>query len=126
MTAIDILSQHPSQVEALLGEIRPAETGLIPEHPLDRCHDLYFLNTAEHFAAIVAAQVSKDLLIPAATPYLGVGGDHRLIEIFESAHTVVLAVFSAPQNSEIIAKHIYPYFEALFKAGVPLSMLYRH
>ncbi|MCJ1467099.1 hypothetical protein MMC07_005721 [Pseudocyphellaria aurata] len=115
LTAIDILSQHPSQAEAFLREIRPAETGLIPEHPLDRCHDLYFLNTAEHFPAVVAAQVSEDLLIPAATPYLGVGGDHRLIEIFEAAHSMVLAVFSVPQNSGIIAKHIYPYFDALFK-----------
>lgn len=125
LTAIDILSQYPIQAEAFLREIRPAENGLTPEHPLDRCHDLYFLNTAEHFPTTLTARVSEDLLISAATPYLGVGSDHRLIELFEAAHSVMLAVFSAPQNSEIVAKHIHPYFDALFKVCVLFSVLYR-
>lgn len=123
LTAIDILSQYPTQAEAFLREIRPAESGLIPEHPLDRCHDLFFLNTAEHFPTRLTAQVCEDLLIAAATPYLGVGSDHRLIEIFEAAHSVVLAVFSAPHSSEIVAKHIHPYFDALLKVCIPLSVL---
>lgn len=126
LTAIDILSQHPIQADKFLREIRPTETGLIPEHPLDRCHDLYFLNTAEHFPAMLAAQVNEDLLISAATPYLGVGSDHRLIEIFEAAHSVMLAVFSVPQNSEIVARHIHPYFDALLKVCVLFSAVYRH
>lgn len=125
LTAIDILSQHPIQAEEFLCELRPTETRLIPEHPLDRCHDLYFLNTAEHFPAMLTAQVSEDLLISAATPYLGVGGDHRLIEIFEAAHSVMLAVFSVPRNAEIVAKHIHPYFDSLLQVRVLLSVLFR-
>lgn len=125
LTAIDILSQYPTQAEAFLREIRPAESGLIPEHPLDRCHDLFFLNTAEHFPTRLTAQACEDL-ITAATPYLGVGSDHRLIEIFEAAHSVVLAVFSVSHNSGIVAKHIHPYFDALLKVCVPFSVLYRH
>lgn len=126
LTAIDMLSQYPVEAEAFLREIRPAETELTPEHPLDRCHDLYFLNTAEHFPRILTAQVNEDLLITAAMPYLGVGSDHRLIEIFEAAHSVVLAVFSVPQNLAILAKHVYPYFDALFKVWVLSSVLHKH
>ncbi len=117
LAAIDILSQHPIQAEAFLQEVRPTETGRIPEHPLDRCYDLYFLNTAEHFALVLTPRVNEDLLITAATPYLGVGSDQRLIEIFEAAHSVMLAVFSAPQNAEIVATHIYTYVDALFNVS---------
>lgn len=120
LTAIDILSQYPIQAEAFLREIRPAESEIIPEHPLDRCHDLFFLNTAEHFPTRLTAQVCEDL-ITAATPYLGIGSDHRLIEIFEAAHSVVLAVFSVPHNSGIVAKHIHPYFDSLLKVCVPFQ-----
>ncbi len=89
--------------------------GAIPQHPLDRCLDLYFLNTAEHFTTVFGPKLNEELLIPAATPYLGIGGDQRLLEIFESAHSVMLAVLSAPQNSDILAKHIHLYIDVLFK-----------
>ena len=91
------------------------EIGHIAQHPLDRCHDLYFLNTSEHFPLLLSHQTNEHLLIEAATPYLGLGGDKRLVEIFEAAHSVMLAVFAAPQNTEITIRHIYPYLETLFK-----------
>lgn len=94
--------------------MRSAKVGLIPKHPLDRCHDLYFLNTLEHFPSVLTTNVNEELLIGAATPYLGIGGDQRLIEIFEAAHSVMLGVFSAPQNSELVSRHIYNYVNALF------------
>ena len=118
LAAMDILLQYPIQAEAFLHEIRPAETGFIAEHPLDRCLDLYYLNTAENFSLILTPQSNEDLLITTATPYLGVGGDDRLIEVFEAAHSVVFAVFSAPQNSEVVVKHINSYVTTLFKVGV--------
>lgn len=122
-TAMDILVQHPIQAEAFLQEIRPVKTGLIPEHPLDRCLDLYYLNTAENFSLILTPQANEDLLITAATPYLIVGSDDRLMDIFEAAHSVLLAVFSAPQNSEIVAKHIDSYVNILIKVSVLLIFL---
>lgn len=115
LTAIDVLSQYPDQVEAFLQEIRPAEVSTIGQHPLDRCHDLYFLNTAEHFPLVLSPEANERLLISVAMPYLGVGSDQRLIEIFEAAHSVVLAVFSAPQNSGLVAKHLHSYVNALFQ-----------
>ncbi|KAF6234658.1 hypothetical protein HO173_007284 [Letharia columbiana] len=115
LTAIDILSQFPVQAEAFLRAIRPPSAGSIPQHPLDRCLDLYFLNTAEHFTTVLSPELNEELLIGAATPYLGLGSDQRLFEIFESAHSVMLAVLSASQNSDLLAKHIHPYVDVLFR-----------
>lgn len=124
LAAIDILSQYPIQAEAFLREIRAADTGLIPDHPLDRCRDLYFLNTAEHFAIILPPQANQDLLISAAIPYLGVGKDQRLMEIFEAAHSLMLMVFSVG-NAELVADNIYSYVDALFKVCL-YSLWIRH
>lgn len=117
LTAIDILSQYPIQAEAFLRDIRPTEADHIPQHPLDRCLDLYFLNTAENFTLVLTSRVNEELLIGAATPYLGVGGDQRLLEIFEAAHSNVLAVLASPHSSDLIAKYIYSYVDTLFKVS---------
>jgi len=117
LAALDILSQYPAQAEAFLRDIQPTETGQIPQHPLDRCLDLYFLNTAEHMTLILSPQVNEELLIVAATPYLGVGGDQRLLEIFEAAHSTVLAVLAAPRNADLVARYIHTYVDVLFKVG---------
>ena len=115
LAAIDILAKYPVEAESFLHEIRPAEIGCIPQHPLERCYDLYFLNTSEHFPLVMSMQVNEELLVKAATPYLGLGGDQRLIELFEAAHSVMLAVFSAPQNTDLTIRHIHPYFGVLFE-----------
>ena len=118
LTAIDVLSAYPIQAEAFLREIQPAEIGRIPQHPLERCYDLYFLNTSEHFPLTLSMQTNEDLLVKAATPYLGLGGDPRLVEAFEAAHSVMLAVFSAPQNTDLTIRHLRPYFDALFQVRI--------
>lgn len=123
LTAIDILHSYPLQAEAFLREVRPAELGRLPAHPLDRCHDLYFLNIAEHFTLVASPQTNEDLLIAAAVPYLSAGNDPRLLEIFEAAHSVMLAVLATPRNTELSAKHIPFYIEALFKVRFALRAI---
>ncbi|MCJ1230611.1 hypothetical protein MMC12_007285 [Toensbergia leucococca] len=59
--------------------------------------------------------MNEELLIGAATPYLGIGGDQRLREIFEAAHTVMLAVLAAPQCADMTVKYMPFYVDALFK-----------
>ena len=115
LTAVDILTQYPVEAEAFLRDTQGTSQGRISQHPHDRCQDLFFLNTAEHFASTLSSQANEGLLIRAAKPYLGLEGDLRLLEIFEAAHSVMLAVFSAPQNAELVLIHIHPYVEALFK-----------
>ncbi|GAB7360127.1 hypothetical protein MBLNU230_g7890t1 [Neophaeotheca triangularis] len=115
LTALDVLAQYPAEAESFLLSVRPAEPNSIPQHPLDRCLDLFFLNTAEHFTLVLPAHTSEQLLVPAASPYLAAGANNHLLPIFEAAHSVMLAVFAAPQNAEVTARHLPPYTEALFR-----------
>ncbi|OJJ50517.1 hypothetical protein ASPZODRAFT_126405 [Penicilliopsis zonata CBS 506.65] len=114
LAAVDILSQYPDLAENLLRSIKPSEMGQIPGHPLERCLDSFFLNTAEHFTPVLSEVANEELLISAATPYLAAGGHPHLLEIFEAAHSVVLSVFATPQNADITAKHLPFYVETLF------------
>ncbi|KAF2423093.1 hypothetical protein EJ08DRAFT_596398 [Tothia fuscella] len=115
LSAIDILGNYPTQAEAFLHDIRPSLPGQIPTSPLERCLDLYFLNTAEHFTLILSSQTSEDLLVSAAIPYLAAGGNNNLLPVFEAAHSVMLAVFSAPQSVALAGKHLPFYVDALFR-----------
>lgn len=123
LTAIDILSQYPESAEKFLTSIRPSELGQIPAHPLERCLDLFFLNTAEHFTLVLSPGVNEELLIAAALPYLAAGGNNHLLEIFEAAHSVTLAVLASPHGADLTAKHLHFYVVALFKVSVQFSVV---
>lgn len=115
LTSIDILANYPTHSSEFLTSIAPSELGQIPSHPLERDLDLYFLNTAEHFALVLSPRENEDLLLAAASPYLIAAGNPNLLPIFEAAHSVTLSVFSAPQNVEVTAKHLPFYVDALFR-----------
>ena len=119
LASLDILSAYPSQAKAYIEEIRPKQLGHIPKHPLDRCLDLCFLNTAEHLTLVIPPQMSDELLVAAAIPYLTSDGTSSLREMFEAAHSVMLAVFSAPQNAELTIKTVPFYIDALFQVCTP-------
>ena len=112
-TSIDILNQFPSQAESLLSSIRSAEVGSIPAHPIDRLNDLFFLNTSEHFTLALPPEACQKLLISTALPYITATSDRRLGELYEAAHSVLLAVFAAPRNGAISANHIPFYVDTL-------------
>ncbi|KAL4910200.1 hypothetical protein BDW74DRAFT_49516 [Aspergillus multicolor] len=114
LAAVDILAQCPDLAENFLKSIKPSEMGQIPAHPVERCLDLYFLNTSELFTTVVSPKLSEDLLIQAAMPYLPAGGNNHLLEIFEAAHSLALAVFSIPNNAVVAAKHLPFYIDNLF------------
>ncbi|KAJ5939411.1 hypothetical protein N7466_002545 [Penicillium verhagenii] len=114
LAAIDILSQYPDLAENFLRSIKPSDLGQIPDHPVERCLDLFFLNVAEHFPLVLTPQANEELLLSAAFPYLAAGANSLLLEIFEAAHSVVLVVFAIPRNSELAAKHLPFYIENLF------------
>lgn len=114
-TSIDILNQFPSHAEAFLTSTRSADIGKVPAHPLDRLNDLFFLNTSEHFTLALRPEANEDL-VNTAMPYVTTQGDRRLNEIYEAAHSVLLAVFAAPQNGVISATHIPFYIETLLQS----------
>lgn len=119
LAAIDILSQYPDLAENFLRSIKPSDIGQIPDHPVERCLDLFFLNTAEHFPLVLSSEASEELLLSAAFPYLAAGANSLLLEIFEAAHSLVLVVFAIPHNAELAAKHLPFYIENLFAVSPP-------
>jgi hypothetical protein len=116
LAAIDILSHFPDQSKAFLTQIRPNQLGQISTHPLDRNLDLFFLNTCEHFTLVLNTQDNENLIVAAASPYLNPGAHQNLFEIFEAAHSAMLAVLAAPQNAAMTARVIPFYVEALFRS----------
>ena len=122
--SIDMLTKYPAQLQDFMLEISPKNFGGIPDHPQERCHDLFFLNTAEHVALESSPEQCEQLYLGAAGPYLGMGGDLRLNEIFEAAHSVVLAVFSAPQNFEITTQRLPSYIDTLFQVSLGFYIMY--
>jgi hypothetical protein len=123
LAAIDLLSQYPHLSVDLLNSVRPTKPDQIPEHPLERCLDLFFLNTAEHFTLFLSPEQNEELLIAAALPYLDAGGDKNLLEIFEAAHSVILAVLAAPQNADLAARHLPFYLNTLFTVKPDLFLI---
>ena len=122
LTAIDILSTHPTAALKFLSLIAPPHLGTIPSHPLDRTLDLYFLNTSEHFSLVLPKTANEDLLVAAAVPYLAsFSSAPGLTPNFEAAHSVMLSVLSAPQSADATAKHLPFYIDALF-AAFPASL----
>jgi hypothetical protein len=115
LTAIDILSSYPDAAQAYLQDVRPTEAGKVPQLPLDRNLDLFFLNTSEHLTLALPPAVAENLLVNSAAPYLASASDANLLSIFEAAHSIMLAVFSAPQNANIANRHLPFYVDALFR-----------
>ncbi|KAF4553399.1 Hypothetical protein D9617_7g031260 [Elsinoe fawcettii] len=115
LTCIDVLNAYPAAALTFLRSIAPSAAGKIPEHPLDRTSDLFFLNTAEHFTLCIPPVEAEALFLNSALPYLTSTATPELIPIFEAAHSVMLAVFSAPHNAEVASRHLPFYVDALFK-----------
>lgn len=114
-TALDILGAYPLETQSFLRDIRPTQIGSVAQHPLDRCLDLFFLNTAEHFTLLLPTHITGEILVPTVTSYLAAGGKGPLLAVFEAAHSVTLAVFSAPQNADATIENLPFYVDSLFK-----------
>ncbi|KAL3417317.1 peroxin 8-like protein [Phlyctema vagabunda] len=121
MTSVDILSQYPVEAREYLKSILPEAAGHIPDHPLLRNSDLFYLNTTEHFTLILSPADNEILIATPASPYLNPTANKNLLEIFEAAHSAMLAVFAAPQNAEITAKLIPFYVDSLF-SSFPINL----
>jgi hypothetical protein len=116
LTSIDILSRYPPESKHFLETIYPAQAGQIPSHPLQRNLDLFYLNTSEHFTLTLSPLDNESLIVRPASAYLNPAANAQLREIFEAAHSAMLAVLAAPQNSDVAARILPFYVESLFKS----------
>ncbi|EKD17605.1 peroxin 8 [Drepanopeziza brunnea f. sp. 'multigermtubi' MB_m1] len=114
LTSIDILTRFPTSSLAFLRSIYPLHAGQIPSHPLQRNHDLFYLNTAEHFTLCLKSSDIETLIVIPCTPYLSPTANAHLLEIFEAAHSSMLAVLASPQNEALTTKMLPLYVESLF------------
>jgi hypothetical protein len=89
--------------------------------PVDRTLSLYFLNTAEHLALSLSPSTNLELLVAATRPYLAAEAAIHLLPFFEAAHSVVLAVLCAPQNSTT-ATTLAPYYANILFGAFPGSL----
>lgn len=121
ITSIDILTRFPTASLAFLRTIYPSQASRIPSHPLLRNHDLFYLNTAEHFTLALKPADIKSLIVTPCTPYLSPTANAHLLEIFEAAHSAMLAVLAAPQNEDLTARILPFYVESLF-ASFPQNL----
>jgi hypothetical protein len=121
MTSIDILARDPASSLSFLRTIYPPQAGQIPAHPLQRNHDLFYLNTAEHFTLSLSPADAESLIVTPSTPYLSPSANANLLEIFEAAHSAMLSVLAAPQNADLTARILPFYVESLF-ASFPQNL----
>ncbi|KAF4634216.1 hypothetical protein G7Y89_g3882 [Cudoniella acicularis] len=116
LTSIDILTRFPLQSRDFLRAIYPEKAGQIPIRPLQRNHDLFYLNTSEHFTLIMSPATAESLIFTPASPYLNPVANINLLEIFEAAHSAMLAVLAAPQSGPLTTKILPFYVESLFNS----------
>ncbi|CAK7562919.1 MAG: hypothetical protein SEPTF4163_000775 [Sporothrix epigloea] len=127
LASIDILARYPPAADDFLAQLLASRPTTAPDgdDSLQLNADLFYLNTAEHFAAILPSVACNRLLIQPALPYVmpppacAVVGYNdrpspRMVEVFEAAHSATLSVLSCPHNAEIAASLALVYAEALF------------
>ncbi len=131
LASIDILSRYPDASAGFLSQLVPlaVSSTMAPStaiEPLRLTSDLFYLNLAEHFAAVLPSAACDQLLVQPAVPYLmpvtgpaPLFGAHqhlspRMVEVFEAAHSATLSVLSRPHNAAIAAALAPFYADALF------------
>lgn len=119
LAALDILSRHGDACAAFLEGIRP-QGRTIPPHPLHRTLDLFYLNTAEHLPVNLGPELCDALIVQPATVYLVHESDvplsRTMTELFEAAHSAVLAVLSCPHNGQLATRLVPWYVDQLLAA----------
>lgn len=123
LTSLDTLARYGPAAAAFLREIKPPTSSgpgsPIPLHPLHRTLDLFYLNTAEHLPLNLPSADCDALLIQPATTYLtnSLGLQTlspRMLQLFEAAHSAVLACLSCAHNAGLAADIVPFYAETLF------------
>ncbi|KAL2019680.1 hypothetical protein VTK56DRAFT_9299 [Thermocarpiscus australiensis] len=123
LTSLDTLARYSSASAAFLSEIKPPQSASIPSHPLHRTLDLFYLNIAEHLPLTLPPEACDALIIQPATAYLDpsaplLSSSPRMVELFEAAHSAVLAVLACPHNAPLTAD-LVPFYAETLLASFP-------
>ena len=114
-TALDVLSAHPTYATNFITSTLPP-TLTVPTSLPDRQLTLYFMNTSEHLLPHLPPSLIETSLLPLITLYLTPTTDPTVHPLFESAHTLILSLISAPKHADLAANFLPFYIEAIFKS----------
>ncbi|CAK7268399.1 hypothetical protein SEPCBS119000_003042 [Sporothrix epigloea] len=127
LASIDILARYPPAAASFLAQLLASRPTVAAngDDALQLNADLFYLNTAEHFAVVLRTDACERLLVEPALPYVmplpastsvpsSSQPSPRTMEVFEAAHSAILSVISCPQNAGLAAALIPVYAEALF------------
>ncbi len=121
-SALDILGRDGEACIQLLELIAPVSpdptdpstsTDGLEMNASKRSSTTYFLNVAEQLIAVLPDEVVEQLILPICRPYLE---NTRFSDTFESAHSVVLALYS---NHKRCILNLAPFYVELLIASYP-------
>jgi hypothetical protein len=118
LTSIDTIVRYPEACIAFLTATQPINPNIIPQWPLHRILDLFYLNIAEHMPLNLPTVSSDGLIVQPATAYLYYNGPQTstMVELFEAAHSAILSVLACPHNSPLTVRLVPFYIDALLSA----------
>ncbi|PWY99411.1 hypothetical protein BCV70DRAFT_118434 [Testicularia cyperi] len=119
-SALDVLGRDGEACIELLEQVRPdqivtenAGADRLESNVARRSTTTYFLNVAEQLVSVVPDEVVEQMILSTARPYLE---DTRYQETFESAHSVVLAIYSAKKRCMV---ELAPFYVDLLLSSFP-------
>lgn len=118
LASIDMLSRYPAAASSFLQSAVPADVAAMPKTHLQLVLDIFYLNTAEHFPLSLATDTCEALIVRPATAHLGHAAamSPSIIELFESAHSAILATLACPQHSALTIEVAPFYIVKLFES----------
>ncbi|CBQ73281.1 conserved hypothetical protein [Sporisorium reilianum SRZ2] len=114
-SALDVLGRDGEACIQLLELIYPSAVGLEP-NAAKRSSTTYFLNVAEQLVRVLPDAVVEQLVLPLCRPYLE---DTRYGDTFESAHSVVLALYASHKRCIL---NLAPFYVELVLASYPVRL----
>ncbi|KAH7038182.1 uncharacterized protein B0I36DRAFT_403766 [Microdochium trichocladiopsis] len=133
MTALDIITRFTDHCIAFLKNTQPPapQASALPS-PLDQALTLFYLNTAEHFPLSVPSPVAEALIVNPASALLAPTSwlaqpptnpttppPSLTLELFEAAHSAILAVMSCPQHSGPLTVNLIPFYVDTLLSSFP-------
>lgn len=119
LACLDILATDPAQAESFLSAIAPAEPRSIPLLPLDRSAEHYFLSTAEHLVLALQPQASilESHILPCIHALItkDVPPSPQLRQLFETAHSLQLALITTSKGPTLCAGDIDRYIDTVIQ-----------
>ncbi|CAE6516772.1 unnamed protein product [Rhizoctonia solani] len=110
-------------VADLSGELNILGRSLDPSHPIWQGRVVYFLVCTEHVIGQLPEQVIVDVVLPVVQRYLS---DIHNREVYEAAHSVMLAIFAAHENQHPLVPDRLKLQQAHFLVPAYINILLRN